>query len=85
MRLRALRHSLILAHYLKLNASDGRCGVPAHDVPMPPLVPPIERKAYLASADFAEALETTQQARQIECESETRVPMTMAMAMAMAT
>ena len=41
----------ILAHYLKLNHSDGSCGMTNRDVPIPPHVPMIERHGYLARGE----------------------------------
>ena len=50
----ALRHSIRVAHYLKLNHSHGRrdtCGHAERDLAMPPEVPPVERRAYLSRAE----------------------------------
>lgn len=50
-RLPALRRSIRVAHYLKLNHSRGRhdtCGDEERDVSLPPEVPAIERPTYLA-------------------------------------
>ena len=44
-----LQNSIVLAHYLKLNSSDGRCGVAARSVAVPPHVPPVTTEAFLSS------------------------------------
>ena len=64
-RLRALRKSMMVAHYLKLNYSTGNrdalisggkhCGVPNRDIALPPHVPHVERKGFLARGEQAVA------------------------------
>ena len=46
-----LQRSLVLAHYLKLNASDGKCGTPERSVAVPPNVPPVATASFLATGE----------------------------------
>lgn len=48
-QLEATRSSIVVAHYLKFNTSDRRCGVRGKDVAVPPHVPAVHSAPFIAA------------------------------------